>query len=170
MYGRLVLICTEVGFLFYLTTLLQMSSLYQKPLWYRWARIVVYSGSVAASGFILFHFTVPTDEELIARFSPEVRADYERNKEFRRKEQEELMKLVRLTAALNDPIWKTGQIKSPFERDSRGVDPKLVDQELFHKKIADDFKKSQIEKAESELQEAEHLSVQSAKRWWAPWR
>lgn len=80
------------------------------------------------------------------------------------------MKIVKQTAALNDPIWKTGQIKSPFERDTRGVDPKLVDQELFHKKVADDFKKSEIDKANSELQEAERLSVQSSKRWWAPWR
>lgn len=142
----------------------------ERPMWFKWARILFTGASIIGTGVLLFKYTVPTDEELIARFSPEVRADYERNKALRRKEQEELMKIVQKTAASNDPIWKTDQIKSPLERDGRGIDPKLVDKELFHKQSGDDFKKSAIEKANLELQEAEQLVKQQGKRHWWSWK
>lgn len=127
----------------------------QKPLWYRWTRVGVVGFSIIATGSLLFKYTVPTDEQLIAKFSPEIRAEYERNREVRQKEQQELMKIAKETAASNDPIWKTGKIKSPFEKDGRNTDPKLVDIEKYNRERGDEFKRLEVEKAQQELKEAE---------------
>lgn len=135
----------------------------QKPLWYRWARVYFTGFSIIGFGVLCFKYTVPTDEQLIARFSPEVRAEYEKGRELRRQEQQELMKIAQKTAASSDPIWKTDKIKSPFEKDGRGVDPKLVDRENFFKKSADEVKRSQVQAAALELEEAEKLAKKS---WW----
>ena len=44
-----------------------------KPLWYRWARVYFAGGCLVGTG-VLFWYTIrPTDEQLIARFSPEVK-------------------------------------------------------------------------------------------------
>ncbi|CAG90640.2 DEHA2G14124p [Debaryomyces hansenii CBS767] len=138
----------------------------QKPLWYRWARVGVVGFSIIATGSLLFKYTVPTDEQLIAKFSPEIRAEYERNREIRQKEQQELMKIARETAASDDPIWKTGRIKSPFEKDGRNTDPKLVDIEKYNRERGDEFKKSEVERAQQELREAEEL-VSQKKGWFS---
>lgn len=139
-----------------------------KPLWYRWARVWVTGFSIVGTGVLLYNYTVPTDEELIAKFSPEIRANYERNKALRQKEQEELMKIARETAKSNDPIWMTGKIASPFEKDTRGVDPKLVDATKFFQDEQDSRRKAEIAAADAELLEAEKLAAQQKKRWW--WR
>lgn len=136
----------------------------QKPLWYRWTRVGVVGFSIIATGSLLFKYTVPTDEQLIAKFSPEIRAEYERNKEIRQKEQQELMKIARETAASDEPIWKTGRIKSPFEKDGRNTDPKLVDIEKYNRERGDEFKKMEVEMAQQELREAEEL--ESKKKGW----
>lgn len=120
--------------------------------------------SIIATGSLLFKYTVPTDEQLIAKFSPEIRAEYERNKEIRQKEQQELMKIARETAASDEPIWKTGRIKSPFEKDGRNTDPKLVDIEKYNRERGDEFKKMEVEMAQQELREAEEL--ESKKKGW----
>lgn len=138
----------------------------QKPLWYRWTRVGVVGFSIIATGSLLFKYTVPTDEQLIAKFSPEIRAEYERNREIRQKEQQELMKIARETAASDDPIWKTGRIKSPFEKDGRNTDPKLVDIEKYNRERGDEFKKLEVERAQQELREAEEL-VSQKKGWFS---
>lgn len=139
----------------------------KQQVWYKWARIFFTGSCIIGTGVILFNTTVPTDEELIARFSPEVRASYEHNKALRRKEQEELMKIVKETAASNNPVWMTGSIASPFEKETRGLDPKLVDKELFHRQRAEDFKRLEVEQASKDLEEAELLAKSSKKSWWS---
>lgn len=135
--------------------------------WYKWVRVWGWGSGIVGTGVLLYKFTVPTDEELIARFSPEVRANYERNKALRQKEQEELMKIARETAKSNDPIWKTGRIGSPFERDTRGVDPKLVDAPKFFQEEEEAKKRAEVAKADAELAETEKLMAQSKKKsWW----
>lgn len=119
-----------------------------------------------STGVVLFKYTVPTDEQLIASFSPEVRADYEKNRRLRQEEQKALMEIVKKTAALNDPIWKTGSIKSPLERDGRNVDPKLVDPEALLKDSAAEYNRAQAEKANEQLAETERLLEKKKKRWW----
>ncbi|CAK7895766.1 assembly factor Cbp4p [[Candida] anglica] len=141
----------------------------EKPLWYRWARVGFMGASIIGTGVLLFKYTTPTDEELIARFSPEVRREYDRNRALRQQEQQQLMNIAKETAASNDPIWKTGKIKSPYERETRNTDPKLVDPEKFFQKQAEDFKKQEIKKAEQDFQEAETLLAQQKKSWFKWW-
>lgn len=138
----------------------------ERPLWVRWARVFVVGGCIIGTGVLLFKYTTPTDEELIARFSPEVRANYEKNKALRQKEQQELMLIAQETAKSNDPIWKAGRIKSPFEKEGRGVDPRLVDAVAFHKKEAQEFQKQKVERAGDELEEAQKLLSEKKRSWW----
>lgn len=138
----------------------------ERPLWVRWARVFVTGGCIIGTGVLLFKYTTPTDEELIAKFSPEVRANYEKNKALRQKEQQELMRIAQETAKSDEPIWKAGKIKSPFEKDGRGVDPRLVDAVAFHKKEAEEFQKLEVQKAGQELEEAEKLQAQKKSGWW----
>ncbi|KAM9918022.1 hypothetical protein OXX59_008952 [Metschnikowia pulcherrima] len=135
----------------------------------RWARMLGTGVSIVGTGVLLFKYTVPSDEELIARFSPEIRAEYERGKSLRQKEQEELMKIAQETAKSNDPIWKTGKIASPFEKDTRGMDPKLVDVQNFYQEKELNKRKQEVELANAELLETEKLVAQSKKSW-LPWR
>lgn len=137
-----------------------------KPLWYRWARVWLTGFAIVGTGVLLYKYTVPTDEELIARFSPEVRANYERNKALRQKEQEELMKIAQETAKSNDPIWMTGKIASPFEKDTRGVDPKLVDPGKFFQAELEAKRRAEVAAANAELIETERLVSESKKKWW----
>lgn len=137
---------------------------------YRWVRVWSWGIGIVGTGVLLYTYTVPTEEELIARFSPEVRANYEKNKALRQKEQEELMKIARETANSNDPIWKTGKIASPFERDTRGVDPKLVDASQFFQHEDETKKRAEVAIADAELLETEKLMAQSKKKkWWWWW-
>ncbi|KAJ8139528.1 hypothetical protein OY671_007261 [Metschnikowia pulcherrima] len=135
----------------------------------KWARMLGTGVSIVGTGVLLFKYTVPSDEELIARFSPEIRAEYERGKSLRQKEQEELMKIAQETAKSNDPIWKTGKIASPFEKDTRGMDPKLVDVQNFYQEKELNKRKQEVELANAELLETEKLVAQSKKSW-LPWR
>lgn len=135
----------------------------------KWAKMFAAGGSIVGTGVLLFKYTVPTDEELIARFSPEIRAEYERGKALRQKEQEELMKIARETSKSNDPIWKTGKIASPFEKDTRNTDPKLVDVKDFYQERELAKKKQEVDLANAELLETEKLVAQS-KKLWIPWR
>lgn len=137
------------------------------PVWARWARVFLYGGSIIGSGVLLYKYTTPTDEELIARFSPEIRAEYEQGRLLRQKEQAELMKIVKQTSLSNDPIWKTGKIKSPFEKDTRGVDPKLVDIKEFEKEQALVHQQQQVKESVLQLKETESLLNQ--KSWWKFW-
>ncbi|KAG7663618.1 CBP4 [[Candida] subhashii] len=136
-----------------------------KPLWYRWARVYFAGGCITGLGFWLWYNIRPTDEELIAAFSPEVRANYERNKEARLLEQQKLMEIVKKTSASNDPIWMTGPIGSPFEKDQRNMNQQLVDYNAVNKSIAQNAQKEQIELANKEEEEAAQLLKQSKRSW-----
>ncbi|EGV64103.1 assembly factor cbp4 [Yamadazyma tenuis] len=134
------------------------------PRWKKVLRAGIYGNAVILLGVVLFKYTTPTEEQLISRFSPEIRADYEKNRSFRQQEQQELMKIVRETSQSSDPVWKTGKIKSPFEKDTRGLDPKLVDVKVFEKQEALAYQREQIDKSTEELAETEKLLAK--KRWW----
>lgn len=121
------------------------------------------------TGVLLYKYATPSDEELIAAFSPEIRAEYERNRALRQQEQQELMKIAVETSNSKDPIWKTGKIKSPFERDSRGVDPQLVDKNQFFIDETKKLQRLEVEQARLELEEKERL-VQESKNLWFSWR
>lgn len=137
-----------------------------KPLWYRWARVYFAGGCLVGTG-VLFWYTIrPPDEQLIARFSPEVKADYERNKELRQQEQKRLIEIVKETSSSSDPIWKAGPIGSPFEKEQRNLSMELVDAELFHKTKHEEQQKQEIDRANEESKEAERLMQQNKKPWW----
>ena len=138
-----------------------------RPLWSRWARVGFYGGAIIATGVVLFKYTTPTDEQLIASFSPEVRAEYEKSRELRQKEQQALMEIVKKTSALNDPIWKTGSIKSPFEKDGRYVDPKLVDPQALLRESAAEQQRIETEEANRKMEETERLLNEKGKKWWS---
>ncbi|EMG49822.1 CBP4 Assembly factor CBP4 [Candida maltosa Xu316] len=138
-----------------------------KPLWYRWARVYVAGGSIVGFGVLLFYTICPTDEKLIASFSPEVRADYEKNRELRQQEQKRLMEIAKQTAASNDPIWKAGPIGSPFEKEQRNLNMQLIDKELFHKTKFEEQQKEEIDNANQQMKEVEQLlSQKKNKPWW----
>ncbi|ODV64507.1 Cbp4p [Ascoidea rubescens DSM 1968] len=125
------------------------------PLWARWARVYATGGAIVGVGVLLYKYASPTDEQVIAGFSPEVRANYEKNKELRRREQEELMKIVQKTAASNDPIWMTGPLSSPFEPGKKNKDWF----EEIEKKLAQDRQKQELEKAKKEAEEFNNDSI-----------
>lgn len=131
--------------------------------------MAIYGGGIIGTGVLLYKYAAPTDEELIAAFSPEVRANYEKNRAFRQKEQQELMKIAQETAKSNDPIWKTGKIASPFEKDTRGSAPKLVDATKFFKAKEDEQNRAESQQAQADLLETERLIALSKKSWWN-WR
>ncbi|KAK6460537.1 hypothetical protein DFJ63DRAFT_289921 [Scheffersomyces coipomensis] len=140
-----------------------------KPLWYRWARVYFAGTCIIGSGVLLYKYTTPTDEELIAAFSPEIRAEYEQNKAARKREAEELFKIMKQTSSSNDPIWKTGPIGSPFEKDQRNLSQTLIDYEQFKKDSGNDFKKDEIEQAKLQLIETEKLKQQQKSSSWWNW-
>ncbi|KAG7196189.1 assembly factor cbp4 [Scheffersomyces spartinae] len=137
-----------------------------KPLWLQWARVFAVGGLISGTGFVLYYTCVPTDEELIAKFSPEIRADYERNKLLRQKEQELLMENARKTANSNEPIWKTGAVPSPFEKDTRGMANTVFDLKSWELEEANKVKMSEVEKAKKELEQVEQISLAQKKKWW----
>lgn len=144
----------------------------EKPLWYRWARVYAVGFGIIGFGFLLYSNIVPTDEELISRLSPELRAQYEKEKGLRRREQEELIKIVKQTSASNDPIWKTGPIKSPFEHGGE----QLADvKQRYEKEMAEKKQMGEIERIRAELEEAQsktklETEEQLKKRTWYSWR
>lgn len=141
----------------------------EKPLWYRWARVPLSGFLIIGTGVFLYYKIVPTDEELIKRFSPEVRAQYERNKELRQKEQQELMRIVQETAKSNEPIWKTGPITSPFEKDTRGKAPVLVDRNAYLQEKEQQKQAQEVDEAKAQYLETEKLFAQKKLSWWKLW-
>lgn len=118
-------------------------------------------GSITGLGVVLFKFTTPTDEQLIAKMSPEVRAQYERERGLRRKEQEELIRIVKQTSASNDPIWMTGPIKSPLE--ARGEQMKVREQR--ERELADQRQQEELINIRKQIEEAQakaHVENQKA--------
>lgn len=138
----------------------------ERPLWYRWARVGFYGSAIIGTGVLLYAYATPTDEELIASFSPQVRAEYEARRELRQREQQVLMEIVKKTAALNDPVWKTGPIRSPFEKEGRGVDPRLVDPQEMLRDSAAEAQRAQTEAARQQAAETERLLQAKKSKWW----
>jgi hypothetical protein len=126
---------------------------------------------IVMTGVLLYKYTTPTEEQLINSLSPELRAQYEREKGLRRKEQEELMKIVQQTAASNDPIWMTGPIKSPWDKDNKMENLK----EKYEKELAEQDQMKELEKVQRELELAQEKTRketddQLKKRTWFSWR
>ncbi|KAH3679168.1 hypothetical protein WICMUC_001179 [Wickerhamomyces mucosus] len=143
----------------------------EKPLWYRWARVWAVGFAIVGTGVLLFKYTTPTEEELISRLSPELRQQYEREKQLRRKEQEELIKIVKETSASNDPIWKTGSIQSPWERGTERINLR----EKYEKELAQQNQMEEIERVRLELELAqaktrERTDEERKKKSWFSWR
>ena len=148
----------------------------QPGLWMKWAKVWAAGGAIVGAGVLLFEYTVPTKEQLIEQLSPELREQYERERELRQAEQRELMKIVQQTMKSNDPIWKTGSIRSPWERDAFVEDKgdsnndqpqqqQLVQQQdhfnEFHKIRSDQKQKDNLEKISQEL---EQIRIKSEER------
>lgn len=140
-----------------------------KPLWYRWAKVPLTGGAIIGTGVFLYYTIIPTDEELISRFSTEVRAQYERDKELRQKEQQELMRIVQETAKSNEPIWKTGRITSPFEKETRGKVTTLVDPNDLYQQKEDAKRAQEVSDAQAQFLETERLVAEQKKSWWKFW-
>lgn len=142
-----------------------------KPLWYRWARVYATGFGIVMTGVLLFKYTTPTEQELINSLSPELRAQYEREKGLRRREQEELMKIVKQTAASNDPIWMTGAIKSPWDKDNKMVNLKeKYEKELAEKNQMDELEKVQMELDIAQAKARKETDEQLKKKTWFTWR
>lgn len=139
------------------------------PAWVRYTKAGIWGSAVTGLGVLLYVYNTPTDEELIAKFSPEVRANYERNKAIRQREQQELMAIVQQTSASNDPIWKTGKLKSPFERGNKVAGSDLVNVQEFEKQQVAEKKRQEMNQLNQELQETEQFISLSNKRKWYKW-
>ncbi|CDR40463.1 CYFA0S05e00826g1_1 [Cyberlindnera fabianii] len=143
----------------------------EKPLWYRWARVYATGGVIILTGVLLFKYTTPTEEQLIASLSPELRSQYEKEKGLRRREQEELIKIVKQTAASNDPIWMTGPIKSPWDKDNKLENLK----EKYEKELAEKKQLAELDRVRAELEEAQEKTRKQTdenmkKKHWFNWR
>lgn len=111
---------------------------------------LIYGGGIIGLGVVLFKYTVPTDEELLAKMSPEIRAKVESQRELRQQEQKKLMEIVQRTSKSNDPIWKTGELYNPWEGTGNKL---LVDKINYEKETADVKVKSELEKAKEEQEQ-----------------
>lgn len=149
------------------------------PVWRRWLKIYIYGGSIILGGVLLFKYTTPTDEKLIASLSPELRLQYEEERKLRQEEQRELMRIVQETAKSNEPIWKTGPIDSPWEKKKGG---EVVKNENFFDKIqktrAEEAQKDELQRIREELDSLRAQSMKKtsdivnerkSKDWWKFW-
>ncbi|XBW37044.1 hypothetical protein QEN19_002624 [Hanseniaspora menglaensis] len=125
-----------------------------------WIRVYVAGGTIIGAGFWLYNNVVPTPEELLEEFSPELREKYFREKELRELEQRELIKIVKQTMKSNDPIWKTGPIKSPWERDSLIVDKvKEQQQDTFKSEREQSLELKELKRIREELSKIRNESA-----------
>lgn len=143
----------------------------ERPLWFRWLRVYAVGAAISGLGVVLYMYATPTDEQLINSLSPELRAQYEREKNLRRREQEELIKIVKKTSASNDPIWKTGPLENPLENNKKG----LVLKELIEREEAEKSQQDELLKIRQELEEAQAKTRQATdeqlkKKSWFSWR
>ncbi|SCU82948.1 LAME_0C03444g1_1 [Lachancea meyersii CBS 8951] len=141
-----------------------------KPLWFRWLRVYAFGGAIIATGCVLFKYTTPSDEELIKALSPELRLQFERERQLRQAEQQELMNIVRETAKSQDPIWKTGSIDSPFERNAG-----QQSRDQFQRLKAEEIQREELQRIRQELQQIRQESVEKTQqgvpsvKWWKLW-
>ncbi|KAH3899056.1 related to Assembly factor CBP4 [Saccharomycodes ludwigii] len=127
----------------------------------KWARVWIAGGSIVLGGVLLFNYTTPTRGQLIASLSPELKAQYEREKKLREAEQVELMKIVQETMKSNDPIWKTGKIQSPWEHnqmsetshDTKNNIREMDKRDHFEKVKADLIQREELDRISKELEQ-----------------
>ncbi len=112
----------------------------------RWSRVWGVGIAIIGSGVLLFKYTTPTKEQMIAKLSPELREQYYREREMRIAEHWELMEKVKKTAASNDPAWMTADIKAPWEqRNDTNI------KEAYLKAEAERKSKERVEKMKQDL-------------------
>ncbi|BAO39500.1 Assembly factor CBP4 [Kluyveromyces marxianus] len=137
----------------------------------RWGKVFAAGGSIVLAGVLLFKYTTPTDEQLIQALSPELRLQYERERNLRQAEQQELMKIVQQTMKSNDPIWKSGSVENPWEKDNGSRATK----DQFQRMKADQVQKEELERIRQELGKIRTESLNetdkivSKKSWWSLW-
>ncbi|ODV95131.1 hypothetical protein PACTADRAFT_16669 [Pachysolen tannophilus NRRL Y-2460] len=138
-----------------------------------WKRSLIACGSIIGTGVLLYKFTTPSEEQFLASLSPELKAEYEKNKDLRRKEQEELMKIVKQTSSSDNPVWYTGSLVSPWEKNPDGTkrESLLVAKEKYEKEQAAIKQREAIAKSKLELEENEKLELQvkQKSKGWLPW-
>lgn len=105
---------------------------------------LIYGGGIIGTGYLLFKYTVPTPEELLARMSPELRSKVEAERGLRELEQQKLMEIVKQTSASNEPIWKTGDLYNPWEKTGKQL---LVDKIEYERETGKQKSLSELEKA-----------------------
>ncbi|QPG74793.1 hypothetical protein FOA43_002127 [Brettanomyces nanus] len=134
---------------------------------------LIWGGGIIGLGVVLFKFTTPSPEQMLAQMSPELRADVEKNRELRMKEQEELIKVVKRTSASNDPIWKTGDIQSPWDPDFKKTsESMLVKKQAIEKARAEEKTKLELESMKEEAKRREGMEKEGMKKasggskWW----
>lgn len=132
-------------------------------------------GAIIAGGALLFKYTTPTDEQLIQSLSPELRLQYERERNLRQAEQQELMKIVKETSQSDRPVWDTGAIQSPWERTAG---PQSKNRAQFEKLKAEQVQKEELEKIRDELAQIRQQTAsettrivgeKNEKSWWKVW-
>lgn len=149
----------------------------ERPLFMRWLRVYAVGGAIIGSGVLLYKYSRPTDEELINKFSPEVRREYERNKRLRQEEQRELMKIVQESAESKDPIWKTGPLESPFERGNKNssypnntILERAKRQEVERREREEmDSMRQNLQTLQQQKQQGEDDRNDGKKSWWKIW-
>ncbi|KAJ1795560.1 assembly factor cbp4, partial [Coemansia sp. RSA 2399] len=70
----------------------------------RRAGILAFAG-IMGVGVLLRYTVVPSEEKLMSRLSPEVRAELEKNKEKRRANHEAIMEQMIESSKSDKPIW-----------------------------------------------------------------
>lgn len=108
---------------------------------------IIWGGGIVGLGVVLFKFTVPTEEELLQKMSPEIRAQVEKNRELRQEEQRILMEIAQKSAKSDQPIWKTGELYNPWEGTGNKL---LIDKVEYEREQAFIKQKSELDRLKEE--------------------
>ncbi|KAJ1993945.1 assembly factor cbp4 [Coemansia sp. RSA 1358] len=68
-------------------------------------------GGIMGTALLLRYTIVPDEEKMLKSLSPEVRAEYERNKDQRRRSHDAVMKQIVDSSKSDRPIWDTSDKK-----------------------------------------------------------
>lgn len=131
-----------------------------------WARVYAVGGLIVGLGVLLYKYATPTDEQLIAKFSPEVRRHYEEGKARREQEQQELMAIVKKTSSLNDPVWMAGPIASPFERRLAAAAREAEDRSAAAADQKEEIARARAELAKISTKEGIIEETRKGWKWW----